>query len=147
MSSRYHIKAHTVAPLRNTLAFFTIQRRNIRNAVAFLLLITSCSPLNLHYITDSRDQALYCGKMMAGQHETKIMFTPAIIPSQWNAQAKTKIDEEWKWLEMDKEGKCYTGSQTQFNLLNEFSVSDFEHFLNLWDSLPPEFRLPSAWIF
>ncbi len=84
---------------------------------------------------------------MAGQHETKIVFTPAVIPSQWNAQAKTKIDGEWKWLEMDKEGKCYIGSQTQFNLLNEFSVSDFEHFLYLWDSLPPELRLPSAWIF
>jgi len=119
----------------------------IKNIILFVVFIASCSPINLHYLVDNRDQALYCGKIAAEHNETKILFTPAVIPGQWNAQAKTKIDGEWKWLEMDKEGNCYIGSQTQFNLLNEFSVFDFERFIYLWDSLPPELRMPSTWIF
>jgi len=66
---------------------------------------------------------------------------------QWNAQAKTNINGEWKWLQMNKEGHCYIGNQTQFNLLNEASVSDFERFIYLWDNLPPELLSISAWIF
>jgi len=107
----------------------------------------SCSPINKHYLVDSRDQALYCGRIAAEYNETKILFTPAILPMQWNAQAKTKINGEWKWLQMNKEGHCYIGNQTQFNLLNETSVSDFERFIYLWDNLPPELLSILQWIF
>jgi len=122
--------------------------RKSKKIILLVLLIASCTPINKNYLSDSRDQALYCGKIAAEHNETKILFTPATLPSEWSAQAKTKIKGEWKWLQMKNDGSCYIGYQTQFKLLNEFSVSDFEQFMKLWDNLPPELRLPpSAWMF
>ena len=112
--------------------------------ILLLLLIVSCAPLKQSYVNDPREQALYCGMFAARYNESRIVFTPATLPSQWRAQAKTRINGEWKWLQMKKDGSCYISSQDWFEPLNEFSVSDFEKFLNDWDNLRPELRLPSA---
>lgn len=98
--------------------------------IIIIFLLISCSTIYPHnYNLNCRNQALYCGLIASEQHEVKIAFGPVKDTTLlWHAQAKVKINNDWRWLYMTGQ-YCYFGEQDNFIALNELSIEDFIHYM------------------
>lgn len=96
----------------------------MKKILIIFLLIGCAQPIFYDPLGNCRNRAIYCAVEAGEKYETVLVSGPTKQFRLNHAQAKAKINGEWKWLYMKGE-YCYIGKKEAFEPLNTWKLQDF----------------------